>query len=282
VPVSPGIDATLETDDRLEEVFGRISAIMNEISGVQLPEAKIRLVRSRLRKRLRALDLPDFVAYAELIEGPAGREELSTMVDVLTTNKTSFFREAAHFDFLWEHVFPEIQERGDGFRAWSAGCSSGEEPYSLAILLREGLPGLMPPDVRILATDLSSIVLDRARRAVYPARVVESVPPELRGRYFRPARTADGEPAFEVEPVTRSFVTLARLNLMAPWPMRGPFDLILCRNVMIYFDRETRERLVQRFSALLRPGGFLFVGHSEGLANLDHDLHYVQPAVYRK
>lgn len=271
----------LDEDDRLEECFQRISGLMYDISGVRLPPSKMGLVRSRLRKRLRALGLPGFPEYVALIESATGRDEMSTMVDLLTTNKTSFFRESAHFDYIWNELMPQVRESGSRLKIWCAGCSSGEEPYSLSILLREGLPRFGRDTVKILATDLSNRVLHMAREGVYDERVVETVDEGMKRRHFNKT-SKDGREVFQVVDAVRSVVTFARLNLMTEWPMRGRFDLIMCRNVMIYFDRETRQRLVGRFSEMLRDGGYLFVGHSEGLNNLQHELSYVQPAVYRR
>ncbi|MCS6861094.1 MAG: protein-glutamate O-methyltransferase CheR, partial [Abditibacteriales bacterium] len=180
-----------------------------------------------------------------------------------------------------EQVLPSWQATQRALRLWSAGCSSGEEPYSLAILLHEHLPNVERRDVRILATDISERMLTQAREAVYEEETVNDVPPLLLRKYFVCVRTQPTR-AYQVRDSVRALVRLARLNLMEAWPMRGPFDVIFCRNVMIYFDNPTRQRLVQRYYALLRPGGYLFVGHAESLTALTHDFRYVQPAVYVK
>ena len=274
-------ETTVETSDRLEVCFGRISEIMYDISGVLLADSKVGLVRSRLTKRLRALGLAAFPEYVDFVEAPEGRQELSIMVDLLTTNKTSFFREQAHFDFLSEVIFPEYRKRAEQIKIWCAACSSGEEPYSLAMQLKVELPELSRYKVKILASDLSTKMLTKAKAAVYSAQSVESIPRELRKRYLRVTAGTDS-PSYQIDASVTEMVRFAPLNLIDSWPMRGPFDLIVCRNVMIYFDRPTRKQLVHRFAGLLRPGGYLFVGHSEGLNNLQHDLEYIQPAVYRK
>jgi chemotaxis protein methyltransferase CheR len=205
------------------------------------------------------------------------------MVDILTTNKTNFFRELPHFAFLRDNVLPQFKGADRPLRIWSAGCSSGEEPYSLAILIREEFGSRGNRDVRILGTDLSMRALARAREGAYDEGQMDGVPPALRSRYFSRVHKAEaGAARYQVRPEVRSLVSLAPLNLMEGWPMKGPFDVIMCRNVMIYFDRKTREQLIQRFSQLLPPGGHLLVGHSESLNGLAHDLTYVQPAVYRK
>jgi chemotaxis protein methyltransferase CheR len=172
-------------------------------------------------------------------------------------------------------VFPQWKSERRPRRIWSAGCSSGEEPYTLGMLLREHVPGL---DVRILATDLSLRVLTRAKAAKYSEQVVADVPADLRSRYLK---RVGGEPVlYEVSPEVRSFVSFARLNLMGDWPMRGPFDLILCRNVMIYFGDATRTTLACRFAELLAPGALLLIGHAESLAALEQPLQLIEPAIY--
>ncbi len=254
--------------------FGRISDTMREVAGIKLPPGKETLVKSRLSKRLRVLGLEDFDAYLRFLDEDGTGGELTEMVDALTTNKTSFFRESAHFD----HVVEEVLTQGGptGLRLWSAGCSTGEEPYTLAMLVREHAP--TRTDTRILATDISGHALRAARLGEYPPAVVEAVPEVLRKRYLE--RGAGGRSRVAAE--LRSLVSFAHLNLMGEWPMRGPFDVIFCRNVMIYFGRDVRERLVRRFHGMLRPGGHLYVGHSESLTGLDHPFQYVRPAVYRR
>jgi chemotaxis protein methyltransferase CheR len=203
------------------------------------------------------------------------------MVDALTTNKTNFFREAQHFDYLRQRLIPQVRAVPRPLRFWSAGCSSGEEPYTLAIVLREELPDVDHRDIRILATDISTRILAVARQAVYEQETLRDLPNTVLQRYFTLVRQ-EPAPAYQVKESVRSMVRLARLNLMEQWPMTGPFEVIFCRNVMIYFDKKTQERLVQRFWDLLAPGGHLFIGHSEGLTAGRHAFRYVQPAVYIK
>ena len=265
-----------------EAQFRRISALAYRAIGINLQLGKEGLVRSRLSKRLRELGLSSFDAYLEHIESEAGRPELAQMVDALTTNKTDFFREIEHFHFLREHVLPALTRDGRGrLRIWSAACSSGEEPYSIAMLLREELPSLDRMDVRILATDISARVLARARDGEYGEATLAPVSQALLRKYFTPLGPASSQ-RYRASDGLRSLVRFARLNLIGPWPMRGPFDVIFCRNVMIYFDKATQERLVARFWELLAPGGYLLVGHSESLTSLAHDFRYLRPAVYVK
>jgi chemotaxis protein methyltransferase CheR len=258
-----------------------VCAITYTESGIKLGPGKEGLVRGRLAKRVRAVGLDSFAEYLRLVESDAGRAELAEMVDALTTNKTNFFRESAHFDFLGGTVLPALAAAGGPARIWSAGCSSGEEPYTLAMVACERLAHPERVPVRILATDLSARVLARARAGVYTAEQLDGVPHAALEKYFERAPET-GPSARRIGARARGLVKFGRLNLMGAWPMRGPFEAILCRNVMIYFDKETQERLVNRYHELLAPGGYLFVGHSESLTGLRHPFAYVQPAVYRK
>ncbi len=259
--------------------FARITRLLHDHAGIRMREGKEGLVRARLTKRLRKLGMPDFDAYLSFVEQEPGKKEFAEMIDALTTNKTSFLREASHFDFLRDSVFPTLT---GAVRIWSAGCSSGEEPYTLAMLANESFSDIGKRDVRILATDLSHRVLATAKAAVYPAEHMADVPNAWLSKYWVKKADAGGRPAYEANPSLRRLVHFAKLNLMEQWPMKGPFDAILCRNVMIYFDKSTQQQLVERYWALLRPGGHLFVGHSESLTGLNHKFRYVMPAVYVK
>jgi chemotaxis protein methyltransferase CheR len=203
------------------------------------------------------------------------------MIDSLTTNKTSFYREGAHFEYLQETVLPQLFATRERVRIWSAGCSSGEEPYTLAMLLHEVVRDPAQRGARILATDLSSKVLAMAREAAYPEAAISELPWPGAQRYFTRVN-GDAQRTLRVRDDVRSLVRFARLNLMETWPMEQGFQVIMCRNVMIYFDKQVQERLVQRFWELLAPGGHLFVGHSESLTSLKHRFSYVKPAVYVK
>lgn len=259
--------------------FARITRLLHDHAGIRMREGKEGLVRARLTKRLRKLGLPDFDAYLTFVEQEPSRREFAEMIDALTTNKTSFLREATHFDFLRDAVFPHC----DGpVRIWSAGCSSGEEPYTLAMLCQESFGSSNARDVKILATDISHRVLATAKAGVYPADGMQDVPSAWLQKYWAKRSDAGGRQVYEAQAGLRRLVHFAKLNLMEQWPMRGPFDAILCRNVMIYFDKATQQQLVERYWALLRPGGHLFVGHSESLTGLTHRFRYVQPAVYVK
>jgi chemotaxis protein methyltransferase CheR len=259
--------------------FARVVSLAHEWAGLAIPAGKEGLVHSRLARRLRETGHATFTAYLDWLQTAAGRDERTAVVDLLTTNKTDFFREPAHFDYLVQHVLPAVVARGTPLRLWSAGCSSGEEPYTLAMVLREELPAGY--DVRILATDISTRIVERARQGRYTADQMAGVSEARRKRWFTQQPSPTGV-QFTVSRELREWIRFAHLNLMGEWPMKGPFDAILCRNVMIYFDKPTQARLVQRYWELLAPGGHLFVGHSESLTSLEHRYRYVQPAVYAR
>jgi chemotaxis protein methyltransferase CheR len=239
------------------------------------------MVRARLIRKLRSSGFTSFEQYLRYVEKDSSRRELFKMVDLLTTNKTGFFREPQHLEYLSRKVLPSLMEKGGRIRIWSAGCSSGEEPFSIAILLREEIPGIERMDVRVLATDISRRMLEIARKAEYQQEALKDVPPKLLRKYFTCVDSGFRR-VFRVNEEIRSMVSLAWLNLMGNWPMKGPFHIIFCRNVMIYFDKPTQQRLVQRFWNLLEPGGCLMVGHAESLTTISHRFRYMQPAVYLK
>jgi len=231
--------------------------------GLHLPGSKKDLVYSRLAKRLRQLGLHDFRDYCGLLEGPGGAEERVYMLSALTTNVTHFFREAHHFQMLRATVLPPLvkaaREKGR-VRVWSAGCSAGQEPYSLAFTVLDLCPEAPKLDLRILATDVDPEILARAEAGRYPTEEVKALTDSAR-------RQVDlGPDGFSVGAAARSLVRFGELNLMLDWPMRGTFDIIFCRNVAIYFDKATQARLWHRFSGLLAPGGHLFIGHSERIS----------------
>ena len=242
------------------------------------------LVQARLTKRLREVRMDSYSQYIEFIGTEAGGAELLSMLDALSTNLTFFFREMAHFDLLGQTIIPEMMSRhaeDRKLRIWSAGCSSGEEPYSIACVMNEVLKDRLTWDAKILATDLSRRMLEIARRGVYDRERFRETPPGTIAENFTSLR--GGEPRiYQANESLRRMVTFARLNLMESWPMRGPLDAIFCRNVMIYFDKSTQGRLVERFWDILAPGGVLFIGHSESLSGVRHRFKYLQPTVYRK
>lgn len=263
-----------------ERQLSRISSMVQRLCGIYLPGKKKTLVQTRLAKRLRVLGMTGFEDYLDLVESPLGSRELGAMIDVLTTNKTSFFREAAHFDFLGETVLPQLTD--SRIRFWVAACSSGQEAISAAIVLREHLLQWGKRDVRILATDISARVLEKACRGVYAENEMEGLDAARRADWFISLGTREGVRWYRVKPQIEDMIKYSRLNLMDRWPMKGPFNVIFCRNVMIYFDRATQQRLIDRFWRYLDTGGYLFVGHSEGLSGISHRFRYVCPATYMK
>jgi chemotaxis protein methyltransferase CheR len=272
-----------------EADFRRIRDLVYETAGIHLLPVKRLMVESRLRKRLEELRLPSYRAYCNLLAGPEGRRELTPLLDRITTNKTDFFREPGHFDFLIATAIPALAERhGAGLRRplalWSAGCSSGEEPYTLAMVLSEHA-GRLPPGrfrFRICASDISTRVLEKAQAATYTLEAAAPVPPEFRRKYFLRAREQE-KPLFRIRPELRALVDFRRLNLMdRDFGFPHPLDAIFCRNVMIYFDRTTQAAAARRLAANLVAGGFLFIGHSESLNGLDVPLVMAAPSVYRK
>ncbi len=268
--------------------FSRLSAFVYEHCGIKLPPSKKTMLEARLRRRLRALDMKSYDDYCDYLFGPVGqKEEIVCMIDLVTTNKTDFFRESAHFDFLLGTCLPEFCEPGNGgvwrkMSVWSAGCSTGEEPYTLAMVLceyAESRPGFR---FSILATDISTRVLEKAALGIYDEERVGPVPPAMRRKYLLKSRDRS-KGLVRVAPVPRSTVDFRRLNLMNEnFGLRERMDVIFCRNVIIYFDKATQEGLVNRFARSLAPGGYLFLGHSETLCGMDVPLVQVAPTVYRK
>jgi chemotaxis protein methyltransferase CheR len=263
------------------EQFGVIRELVHRVSGISLSDGKKDLVRSRLNKRLRTLDLDSYDDYIEMVRRDGSGQELTNLLDAISTNVTEFFREAAHFEFLRKLVQEKAAAGQRRLRIWSAGCSSGQEPYTIAITLLEALDGLRGWDAKVLATDISTNVLDKAQQGIYDAASLGKMDRTLRTRYFGRA-PGSGDDTVQVKPEVRRLIRFGRLNLMGDWPMKGPFDAIFCRNVMIYFEKPTQMKLVSRYWDLLAPSGVLFIGHSENLRGFEHKFDPVQPTVYRK
>jgi len=273
---------TISTIELAENQLERISELVKSLSGINLHDGKKELIKARLGKRLRKLDMYSFDQYIDYLADDSSGTELTAMLDAISTNLTSFFREHDHFEYVAKEVLTKLVAAGQRrLKIWSAGCSTGEEPYSIAITASEKIGDLANWDTRILATDLSTNVLHEAMEACYPAKRLESMLPQLRNKYFVPEQSG-GERNYRVSDRIRRLVTFAHLNLMGNWPMRGPFNIIFCRNVMIYFDKPTREKLVRRFFDLLAAGGTLLIGHSESLTGIQHKFRYVRPTIYRK
>ena len=262
--------------------FRRISQLAHEKFGLCLRDGKESLVAARLGKKIREGGFRSFSEYyRHVISDPTG-DALMELIDSLTTNYTSFLRERAHFDFLVQAATGEFRDYR-ALRVWSAACSTGEEPYSIAMCLREAARGSAcrwAADLRILATDISVRVLAKARRAVYEMERFRAIPEHWwRSYLLRGEGQCDG--FYKVKPEITKSVEFVRLNLLEPFP-KDSFDAIFCRNVMMYFDKPTQQNIVRRLAECLDPGGYFFVGHSETLTGIAHEMCYVSPAVYRK
>jgi chemotaxis protein methyltransferase CheR len=259
--------------------FRQISDLAYQRFGLDLKKGKEALVASRLGKKLRKLGFATFAEYHRHVLADSTGDALVELIDALTTNHTSFLRERAHFEFLARAANEEFRDVST-LRVWSAACSSGEEPYSIAMCLAEALAKAPGRQFSILATDISTRVLDSARRGVYPVGRFDDVPEPWRRAYLLRGQ-GESQGFYKVKPGVAQRIEFARLNLIEPFPQRGLWHVIFCRNVMMYFDKRTQQDIVQRLSGCLERGGYLFVGHSESLTGVQHALHYIRPATYR-
>ncbi len=280
------LESVLDELTLSEREFRTISDLVYKHCGINLHAGKKELVRARLAKRLRQLRIRSFSEYIKYAVNDGSGNEFTTLIDALSTNLTSFFRESQHFDYLQKVFYPAMLKRKRAnhnfkIRAWSAGCSSGEEPYTIAITLLDTVQGQGRWDVKVLATDISTKVLGKAKVGIYDQQRVAPLTPQQKQKYMKPKKI-DRQMSYEVAGPLRDAVVFANLNLMSEWPVQGPVDFIFCRNVMIYFDKSTQERLVNRFWNLLGSGGILFTGHSESLTGIKHKFKYVQPTIYAK
>ncbi len=269
-----------------EKEFSRISDLVYEHCGINLHDGKKELVRARLAKRLRLGNFRTFPEYIKHVLKDKTGKEFSILIDSLSTNLTSFFRERQHFEFMREKFLPQVlkrkrKKRNFRIRGWSAGCSSGEEPYSIAITLLEAVQGQGRWNVKVLATDISTSMLETAQKGIYDKERITPVPLLQRNKYLSLHRQ-NRQQVFEVDKSLRDVVIFKYLNLVKGWPIKGPLDFIFCRNVMIYFDKTTQQRLINRFWDLLDSGGILLTGHSESLTGIEHRYNYVQPTIYMK
>jgi chemotaxis protein methyltransferase CheR len=265
------------------EDFEALRKLVKDLTGINLSDQKRELVYGRLARRLRTLGLRTFAEYRDLLSSDGGRE-ISELCNAITTNLTAFFREGHHFDYLREQVLKPLAAQSAAtrrVRIWSAGCSTGEEAYSLAMTVIEALPDLPRWDVKILATDLDSDVLERAQRGVYAADRVRPLGPQRLSRFFVERRAREGL-CYEVTPELTALITFKQLNLMHHLPMKGPLDAIFCRNVVIYFDKDTQRELFARVAYLQRPGDLLFLGHSESLFKVSESYTPIGKTVYRR
>ncbi|AMN45276.1 CheR family methyltransferase [Rhodoplanes sp. Z2-YC6860] len=265
--------------------FRSLVALARERTGISLSDSKRNLIYSRLSRRLRALGMMSFRSYREYLNSPDGEQEIESFINSISTNLTKFFRESHHFDHLRDRVALPFSQAsssrpGQRLRIWSAGCSTGEEPYTIAAVLRRGIPDVERHDVKILATDIDTDVLSKGANGEYPAASIDDIPENYRS-LFQPKGSRGT--ALVIGGELKSLISFRHLNLMVhPWPMRGLFDAIFCRNVMIYFDGPTKAALIDRFVEQLKPGGWLYIGHSESLLGTHTHLSHAGRTIYRR
>ncbi len=282
------MSAALTAEFRLTRAdFERIRELVREHTGIALSEAKRELVYGRLARRLRTLKLGSFGEYIQLLEGGDG-PEIEEFTNAVTTNLTSFFREPHHFEYLAREFLPRLAANANAnaktsrrLRVWCCAASTGEEPYSIAMVLREAREALAGWDVKLLATDLDSAALAAGEAGVFRATRVQGVHPARLARFFQKGIGAQAGNVRANEDL-RSIVTFRQLNLMHEWPFRGPFDAIFCRNVVIYFDKATQRTLFERLATLQRPGDLLFLGHSESLYRVSEHYELIGRTIYRR
>jgi chemotaxis protein methyltransferase CheR len=262
--------------------FNLIKEIIHKESGIHLSEMKKALVQSRVMKRLRELKIWNYEDYCDYLANNYDAE-IVNLINCITTNKTDFFREPRHFDFLKQTALPEFERAGKRhIKIWSAGCSIGAEPYTIAISVQEHFRGRTAPDIKILATDIDTQVLRKAESGIYTAYEVENIDIEILKRYFMRG-TGENDGLFKIKDPPKKVITFRRLNLLDDeYPMRGAFDVIFCRNVIIYFDTDSRKRLFEKFHGYLNKDGYLIMGHSETLTGLTNRFRFIGNTIYRK
>ena len=265
--------------DYTKDDFERLRALVFTHTGIKLSDHKHEMLYSRLARRLRALHLQRFTDYYDFLTSVDGEQELANFANAISTNLTFFFRESHHFDYLQDTVLPTLLERNQEsrrLRIWSAGCASGEEPYSIAMILQEQLPPFW--DAKILATDLDSSAVARAQQGVYTMEQLSRLSEQQLASGFIRLNTEE----YQVKNTIKNLIVFKQLNLMQAWKMRGPFDIVFCRNVMIYFDKPTQRLLVDRFANLMANQAYLLIGHSESLFKVSDRFQLVKQTIYTK
>lgn len=275
--IDPGSEFELSDRD-----FQAIAKLVKRETGIVLGPHKKNLVYGRLAKRLRLHKLDGFGSYLDLLEGPDSAGEFREMLNAITTNLTAFFREGHHFEMLEQEILPALMRKRsqsrERLRLWSSACSSGEEPYSLAMAVAAVLPQFPNCDVKILATDIDTQMVRTAAAGIYDEKRLETIPPRFRKRFFQ----QEGQDTVKVSDELKSLVVFKELNLFDRWPMKGPFDVILCRNVMIYFDKPSQDQLFDRFADYMSDDGWLMIGHSETVPAANRRLVRSGKTAYRK
>lgn len=274
------------TNAMTDREFARFADFIQRQCGIKMPPAKKTMLQGRLQKRLRLLSLDSFSLYADYVFSEKGKEEeLFHMIDAVTTNKTDFFRESKHFDYLRDIVLPSMMREANNrgprpFKGWSAGCSTGEEPYTLAMVLSKFAENNPSFRFSILATDISTKVLEIARTGIYQAEKIEPIPMEFRKKYLL---RSTSKPVMRIVPELRACMKFMRLNFMhSDYALQDRMDVVFCRNVIIYFDRETQESILTRICRHLVPGGYLFMGHSETLNGMNLPVKQISSSIYQK
>jgi len=271
----------MESDSLDHKTFVKFCDLIYDMAGIKLGPQKEALVSARVSKRIRALQMSDFKAYYDRVKNDATGAEIVELLNAISTNVTHFFREHRHFELL-DQILRKWEKDGQTrYRVWCAAASTGEEPYTIAMTFKEALRDVS--DVKILATDISTKVLASAKAGVYQEKHIEKIPRNMVAKYFRREKTMEGANIFRVVDELKNMITYGRLNLAKPpFPMSGPFDIIFCRNVMIYFDNDVRRKLLAEAFRLVRPGGYLMVGHAESLSGMLSEFKTVEPSVYIK
>lgn len=277
--IAPAPLATAQEAEMRPREFERIRSMAYEFCGVDLSGKQI-LVSSRLGKKIRELKLTSFTSYCDQVEQDKSGNMFTDMIDALTTNHTSFFREVRHFDFLRDTILPELPE-GNSINIWSAACSSGEEPYTIAFSVIDALGEAAYSKLAITATDISTRVLGKARQGVYPLASISAVTPLMRRECLMKGVGKFSDQCL-VKPTVKKMIDFRQLNLLKDCSSVGPFQVIFCRNVMIYFDQQTQQTVVNNLISRLLPGGYLLIGHAESLNGITHSLEYICTATYRK
>ncbi|MBI1274829.1 chemotaxis protein CheR [bacterium] len=260
-----------------EREFRFLGQLVHDHTGIVLAAHKRDMVYSRLARRLRALDLKDFASYCELLQSPEGAAEMSNLVNAITTNLTSFFREGHHFEHLREQVLKPMANKSEKhLRIWSSACSSGMEPYSIAMVMKAAIANIASWDARILATDIDTNMVEKGKAGIYPKSELENIPTT-----YRSMLDIDGQ-HLSMSPALKELIAFKYLNLLDTWPMKGQFDAVFCRNVVIYFDKPTQAKLFSRIADHIKPGGWLYIGHSENLTNICDRFELRGRTIYRR
>ncbi len=276
---------TQAVNDRISKRnFDRLARYIYDYSGIKMPQSKLTMLEGRLRRRLRATNIVSFDDYCDYLFNEDGIEhEAVYLIDAVTTNKTDFFRESRHFDYMAEAALPALANHGhSNLRIWSSACSTGAEPYTIAMVMEDFIERRSGLDYSILATDLSTDVLQTAHQGIYPSDLVAPVPPDMMRKYVMSA-VRPGRNEVRISPRLRAKVGFARMNLMdAKYPVGNPMHIIFCRNVLIYFDKPTQSAVLSRLTDCLVPGGYLFIGHSESITGFDLPLKQVSNTVFQR